>query len=143
MRGDSREQLARVAHRADRIADLVRDARAEPAERRELRLLDALGDQRRVLEEDHDAAVAVAAERREVRLDVVVPSLPSERARVRRRTFAAVRQVGAVRRARPTTSRDRLAGSRRAAAELLRSRLVDQANCRRCRPRRCSRANAG
>ena len=41
-----------MAHRADRIADLVRDARAQPAERRELRLLHLLGDQARVLEED-------------------------------------------------------------------------------------------
>ena len=65
-----REQLAGVAHRAERIADLVRDAGAQAAERRELRLLDALGDQRRVLEEDHHAAAAAAAERREVRLNV-------------------------------------------------------------------------
>ena len=67
-RGDSRQQLRRVAHRADRIADLVRDAGAEPAERGELRLLDALGDQRRVLEEDQRRALAAAVERDEVRL---------------------------------------------------------------------------
>ena len=46
------QQLRRMAHRADRVADLVRDARAQPAERGELRLLHALGDQRRVLQED-------------------------------------------------------------------------------------------
>ena len=45
------QQLRSVAHGADRVADLVSDARAEPAERSELRLLDALDDQRRVLQE--------------------------------------------------------------------------------------------
>ena len=69
----SARRLARaaggVAHRADRIADLVRDAGARS--RPSAASLDcwiALGEQRRVLEEDHDAAVqAAAAERREVR----------------------------------------------------------------------------
>ena len=46
------EQLRGVAHRADRVADFVRDARAQAAERCQFRLLDALGDQGRVLEKD-------------------------------------------------------------------------------------------
>ncbi len=65
-----REQLPCVAHRAERIADLVRDAGAQAPERGELGLLNALRNQRRVLEKDHDAAVAAAGKRREVRLNV-------------------------------------------------------------------------
>ena len=65
-----RQQLARMAHGADRIADLVRDAGAQPAEGREFGLLDLLLDQARVLEEDqHRARGSDVAERREVRAD--------------------------------------------------------------------------
>ena len=63
------EQLRRVAHCADWIADLVRDAGAEPAERGELRLLHAFGDQCRVLEEDQCRSAAFGSfERDEMRL---------------------------------------------------------------------------
>ena len=41
-RGGLRQELPRVTHRPDGIADLMRDARREPAETRELRLLHAL-----------------------------------------------------------------------------------------------------
>ena len=67
--GRLRQQLRGMAHRADRVADLVRDAGAEPAERRELRLLHALDDQRGVLEEYQRRPLAAAVERDEMRLD--------------------------------------------------------------------------
>ena len=63
------QQLRRMAHRADGIADLVRDARAQAAERGELRLLHLLRDEARVLEEHQHRRRIRAAERREVRPD--------------------------------------------------------------------------
>src|SRR5579883_3144286 len=63
------EELTGVAHRADGVADLVRDARGEPAEGGELRLLHLLGDDARILEEDEDRRGLYAAERREMRPD--------------------------------------------------------------------------
>ncbi len=67
------EQLPRVAHGADRVADLVRDARAQAPERRELRLLHLLGDEARVLEEDQHRSGAARAKRRKVRPDDPCP----------------------------------------------------------------------
>ncbi len=56
-----------MAHGADRVADLVGDAGAQAAQRRELRLLHLFGEQRCVLEEDQGRAAA-AIERDEMRL---------------------------------------------------------------------------
>ena len=52
------EQLAGVAHGADGIADFMRDAGGQPAERRELALLHALGQETRVFEENQGGARA-------------------------------------------------------------------------------------
>jgi hypothetical protein len=57
-----------VAHRAQRIAYLVRDARAQASERGELGLLHAFGDQRCVLEKNQYAAGAQLAETGEMGL---------------------------------------------------------------------------
>ena len=50
------EQLTRMAHRADGIADFVRDARGQAAERGELALLHALGHEAGVLEKNQRRA---------------------------------------------------------------------------------------
>ena len=67
--GDSRQQLACVAHRADGVADLVGDAGAQASERGELRLLDLLGHLARVLEEDQHRPRPVLRQRHELRAD--------------------------------------------------------------------------
>jgi hypothetical protein len=58
-----------VAHRADGVPDLVRDAGRQPAERGQLGLLHALGEPAGVLEEHDQRRGPAAAERREVGLD--------------------------------------------------------------------------
>ena len=88
------EQLRGVAHGAHGIADLVRDARGQPAERRELRLLDLGREQLGVFEEHDDRRGFRAAERREMRLDHVAAVGRDERVRRRRRAWpCAARQV--------------------------------------------------
>src|SRR5687767_2598416 len=47
------QELGGVADGGERVADLVRDARGEPAERGELELLRLLARARRVLDEQH------------------------------------------------------------------------------------------
>src|SRR5579872_6685594 len=64
-----REQLPGVAHGTDRITDLVRDAGAQPAQGRELRLLHFRRDEARVLQEDEHGRGRGGAERREMRAD--------------------------------------------------------------------------
>ncbi len=63
------QQLSGVAHRAHRVADLVRDARAQPPERGELRLLHALGHHAGVLEEHQHRPRPGLGQRHEMRAD--------------------------------------------------------------------------
>ncbi len=64
-----RKQLTGVAHGSHRVAYLVRDARAQAAERRELGLAHGFVLQARVLQEYQHRARVRAAQGREVRLD--------------------------------------------------------------------------
>ena len=63
------------------IADLVRDAGGEAAQRRELGLLDPRGQRAGVLEEDQHRRGLGGSERREVRLDAARPVGGGEGAR--------------------------------------------------------------
>lgn len=65
------EELGRMTHRADRVPDLMRDARGEASERGEFQLLEPPGDFRRVFEEHDDGWRVFVSERREVRQDLV------------------------------------------------------------------------
>jgi hypothetical protein len=79
-----------VAHGADRVADLVRDARGQPAEAGELGLLDLGGQQLGVLEEHDDRRGLAAAERGEMRLDHVAAVVGDEGVRRRGRRRGAL-----------------------------------------------------
>ena len=81
---DSAEQLRRVAHGADGIADLVRDAGGKSPEPRELGLLDLRGQQFGVFEEHDDRRRLGTAERGEMRLDHVAAVGGDEGVRGRR-----------------------------------------------------------
>ena len=122
--GGFAEQLRGVAHGADGIADLVRDAGGQPAERRELRLLDLRREQLGVLEEHDDRRGLGAAERREMRLDHVAAVGRDEGLRRRGRRRRALRARSRVDRAAAARPRraarpDRRCG-RRAAARRIR-----------------------
>ena len=91
------EQLRRVAHGADGIADLVRDARRQPAEARELRLLDLRGQQLRVFEEHDD--------RRGFRCRRARRNAAGSRGRRRRRRRSAQAAAGVAVRCRQVSSR--------------------------------------
>ena len=79
-----------MAHGAQGIADLVRDARGQPAETGELGLLDFRGEQLGVFQEDDDRRRFAAAERCEVRLDHMAAIGRHERLRGRRRVRGAL-----------------------------------------------------
>src|SRR5258708_12571567 len=79
-----REQLARVAHGANRVSDLVGDTCAQAAERRELRLLHLLREQARVFEKHEDGGWASDAERGEISADHA-PAIGRDECRVRGR----------------------------------------------------------
>ncbi len=70
-----------MAHRADRVTDLVRDARAQAAEGRQFRLLHPLVHDADVFQEHkhRSGARRVCAERREVRDDPQVVALGDQR----------------------------------------------------------------
>src|SRR5690554_3819256 len=70
---DSGEQLRGMADGAERIADFVRNARGEPAERGELELLRLLVDGGHVFQKDQRACVSVLPESREPRHDLGRP----------------------------------------------------------------------
>ena len=98
-----------MAQSAERVSNLVRNTRAQAAERGQLGLLHALENQRRVLEEYYDAFVSVLAEPREVRLDFgcilialehegrfrqrILPFTPAREARSERRRDLAEQAV--------------------------------------------------
>ena len=68
-RGRLGEELSGMTHGADGIADFVGDARAQPAQSREFRLLHFLGEHARVFQEDHYRRGIGCSQRREVRAD--------------------------------------------------------------------------
>ena len=118
------QQLRRVAHGADGIADLVRDAGRQAAEPRELGLLDLRGEQLGVFEEHDDRRGIRAAERGEMRLDHVAAIGRHEGLRGRGRRRGALRARSRVDRAaaarpRPAARPDRRC-DRRAAARRIR-----------------------
>ena len=63
------QQLTGVAHGADGIADLVRNARGQTSERGELALLHPLGHEAGVFEKDEGRRGRARTERREMWLD--------------------------------------------------------------------------
>ena len=145
--GDFGQQLRGVAHRADRVADLVRDAGAEPAERGELRLLHALDDQRRVLEEDQRRSLAAAVERHEVRLDQAAAVGGEQRQRAELPVVrVAAPRVEQVQQARRDLAERRarlrsVAPCSSSAADSLISRIVSFASTTRMLSRRCCTMN--
>ena len=120
------QQLAGVAHRADGIADLVRDARAQPSERGELRLLRAFGDDAGVLEEHEHGPAAGLRQRDEVRPDgraaVGADDLAVDVATVGGLPAPGIEQEGEPRR----DQRERRAGQDRRAPQQPGGGLVDQ-----------------
>ena len=116
-----------MAHGADRIADLVRDAGAEPAERGELRLLDRSASSVVSSRKITTPGAGFAAERREMRPDHARRRRPSMKASTATRRSCA----GAGARSRADTAaaaRLRRAARRvgAAVAEHLRRGLVDE-----------------
>ncbi len=118
------EQLRGVAHRADRVSDLVGDARRQPAERRELGLLDALGDRAGVGEEGDHGTGAVAAERGEMRLELAAAVGGDQRGIGQRHTARAPPALDVVEQPRRDLAEQR--PRPRLGAEQLAGRLVDQ-----------------
>ncbi|MCE3286373.1 MAG: hypothetical protein K0R70_2629, partial [Steroidobacteraceae bacterium] len=122
------QQLAGVAHRADRIADFVRDARAQPPERGELRLLCAFGDDARVLQEHQRGSAADLGQRDEVRPDrraaVGAHDLAIDVATVGVLLAPRIEQVREPRR----DQRERRSGQHRRAPQQAGGRLVDESH---------------
>src|SRR5262245_46971410 len=73
-----------MAHGADGIADLMRDAGTESPERRELRLLQPLGENAGVLQKNQDRSGILSAEWSEMRFDRAQAIRGHKRGRIRR-----------------------------------------------------------
>ncbi len=119
------QELAGMTERADRVADFVRDARTQAAERGELGLLDLFREQARVLEKDQHRPVGTALERCDIRVDPRRPAGRDEALRFAEcaLTAAPVQQYSLQCRRHRL---QRLAGLGRACPEVLGGRLIDQ-----------------
>ena len=120
------EQLAGVAHGADRIADLVGDAGGQPAECGELRLLHLLRQHPGILEEDQHRAVLAALQRRDVGVDLHAAVRRNEGGQLAARVVAAAPGFEQARQLRATPACSGWPGCLHFAAEVLGGRLVDQ-----------------
>jgi hypothetical protein len=124
------EELPGVAHRADRVANLVRDAGGQATQRGEFRLLDTRVHVARVLQEDEDRAVALSAlaEHRQVRHEPHAAPVGEQRELDVRASlgFPAPRGDVVGERRRDVADRHACAGGR--CSEQARRRCVDQAH---------------
>ena len=124
------QQLRRVAHGADRVADLVRDAGGQPAQRRELRLLDAVRERAGVFQEDQHrrgfAAPSGAKCGSMLRTPSAAVKVPAGASPGRASALAAPHRQQ-VQQARRDLAQQR-AGNRDRIAEHLGGRFVDQAD---------------